>query len=258
MDEDESVPIILGRPFLVTAHVVIDVHGRKLSLRVGNEIVTFNIGKSTRAAYSCDDFLYCADHTANLVQEKWVDTLIHDGKWTDIEVEIGFEKNMLSVPALHKKLQRIKDVYAVPRRPIYAVSGCANSEDSIKEVVTETITKLSLQKYMEEVHAGYGSNTTTPRLDDNAKFKLRGEFLKILLDNAFNEINRDDVVDHIAKFLATLKLIKIPNVDPNQLRLHVFPLSLTRDVRKWWIDEDLTDRKGDFGGSIYILEFYAL
>ncbi|GKD40529.1 putative reverse transcriptase domain-containing protein, partial [Tanacetum coccineum] len=34
MDEHELVPIILGRPFLTTARAVIDVHERKLSLRV--------------------------------------------------------------------------------------------------------------------------------------------------------------------------------------------------------------------------------
>ncbi|GKF01914.1 DNA-directed DNA polymerase, partial [Tanacetum coccineum] len=52
MDEDELVLIILGRPFLATAHAVIDVHEGKLSLRVGNKIVTFNIGKSMRSKYS--------------------------------------------------------------------------------------------------------------------------------------------------------------------------------------------------------------
>ncbi|GJR05626.1 reverse transcriptase domain-containing protein [Tanacetum coccineum] len=37
MDEDASVPIILGRPFLATTRVVIDVYDGKLSLRVGEE-----------------------------------------------------------------------------------------------------------------------------------------------------------------------------------------------------------------------------
>nr|GEV98523.1 putative reverse transcriptase domain-containing protein [Tanacetum cinerariifolium] len=35
MDKDNMVPIILGRPFLATARVMIDVHEGKLSLRVG-------------------------------------------------------------------------------------------------------------------------------------------------------------------------------------------------------------------------------
>ncbi|GKC36851.1 hypothetical protein Tco_1049235 [Tanacetum coccineum] len=86
------VPIILGRPFLATARAVIDVHDGKLILRVENEIVTFKIGKSVRAAYTHDDYLYYVDHTTNLVQEQWIDTLIYDGKWNDIEKDIESEK----------------------------------------------------------------------------------------------------------------------------------------------------------------------
>ncbi|GKB21203.1 DNA-directed DNA polymerase [Tanacetum coccineum] len=87
MDEDELVPIILRRPFLATTRAVIDVHELKLSLRVGSETVTFNIGKSMKSKHSRDDYLYCADHIAKLVQEQWVDTIDHDGKWTEEEEE---------------------------------------------------------------------------------------------------------------------------------------------------------------------------
>ncbi|GKD55093.1 hypothetical protein Tco_1288480, partial [Tanacetum coccineum] len=63
-----------------TARTVIDIHEGKLSLRVGSEIITFNIGKSMRSKYSRDDYLYYADHTLKLIQEQWVDTVDHDGK----------------------------------------------------------------------------------------------------------------------------------------------------------------------------------
>ncbi|GJR89041.1 reverse transcriptase domain-containing protein [Tanacetum coccineum] len=66
MKEDELVPIILGWPFLATTRAVIDVHEGKLSLRVGSEIVTFNIGKSMKSKHSRDDYLYYADYTAKL------------------------------------------------------------------------------------------------------------------------------------------------------------------------------------------------
>ncbi|GKD77585.1 DNA-directed DNA polymerase [Tanacetum coccineum] len=79
MDEDKLVPIILGRPFLPTARAVIDVHEGKLSLMVKSETVTFNIGKSMKSKHSRNDYLYCADHTAKLVQEQWVNTVNHDG-----------------------------------------------------------------------------------------------------------------------------------------------------------------------------------
>ncbi|GJS26381.1 putative nucleotidyltransferase, ribonuclease H [Tanacetum coccineum] len=59
----------------------------KLSLRVGSETVTFNIGKSMKSKHSREDYLYCFDHTAKLVQEQWVDTINHDKTWTDGEEE---------------------------------------------------------------------------------------------------------------------------------------------------------------------------
>ncbi|GJS52811.1 reverse transcriptase domain-containing protein [Tanacetum coccineum] len=92
MDEDELVPIILGRPFLATARAVIDVHEGKLSLRVGSETVTFNIRKSMKSKHSRDDYLYYADHTAKMIQEQWVDTVSHDGKWAEEEEEEDYNK----------------------------------------------------------------------------------------------------------------------------------------------------------------------
>ncbi|GKD32113.1 DNA-directed DNA polymerase [Tanacetum coccineum] len=92
MDEDELVPIILRRPFLAMARTVIDVHKGKLSLRVRSETVTFNIIKSMKSKHSRDDYLYCADHTAKLVQEQWVDTVDHDREWTEEEEGDGPNK----------------------------------------------------------------------------------------------------------------------------------------------------------------------
>ncbi|GJS58781.1 hypothetical protein Tco_0653565 [Tanacetum coccineum] len=42
MPEDIKVPLILGRPFLSTAHAKIDVYKRKITLRVGEERIVFS------------------------------------------------------------------------------------------------------------------------------------------------------------------------------------------------------------------------
>ncbi|XP_021996111.1 uncharacterized protein LOC110893304 [Helianthus annuus] len=49
MEADERVPIILGRPFLRTAKAIIDVFDGKISLRAGDEIVTFEIDRAIGA-----------------------------------------------------------------------------------------------------------------------------------------------------------------------------------------------------------------
>ncbi|GKB49191.1 hypothetical protein Tco_0899944 [Tanacetum coccineum] len=48
MKEDHKIPIILGRPFLATAHAMIDVFIKKISFEVGNETITFDIEKSMK------------------------------------------------------------------------------------------------------------------------------------------------------------------------------------------------------------------
>ena len=44
MEEDNQVPLLLGRPFLATGAALIDVKRGELPLRVGNEAVHFNLG----------------------------------------------------------------------------------------------------------------------------------------------------------------------------------------------------------------------
>ncbi|GJY67545.1 putative nucleotidyltransferase, ribonuclease H [Tanacetum coccineum] len=92
IDKDELVSIILRWPFLATAQAIIDVHEGKLSLRVRNETVTFNIGKSMKSKYSHDDYLHYTDLTMKLVREQWVDTIDHDGKRVEAEEEGGLNK----------------------------------------------------------------------------------------------------------------------------------------------------------------------
>ncbi|GJS06552.1 DNA-directed DNA polymerase [Tanacetum coccineum] len=106
MDEDELVSIILGRPFLTMTRVVIDVHEGKLSLRVGSETVTFNIEKSIKSKHSRNDYLYCADHTAKLVQEQWIDKVNHDGEWT--KEEEGDDLNEMLAVSFYSRTEPVE------------------------------------------------------------------------------------------------------------------------------------------------------
>ncbi|GJZ70312.1 reverse transcriptase domain-containing protein [Tanacetum coccineum] len=47
-DVDPRVPIILGRPFLRTAHALVNVHGEELTLRVGDEKFVFNVERTSK------------------------------------------------------------------------------------------------------------------------------------------------------------------------------------------------------------------
>ncbi|XP_076959059.1 uncharacterized protein LOC143635027 [Bidens hawaiensis] len=67
MDKDTYVPIILGRPFLDTARELIDVCTDKLTLRVEDEEVTFDIGKSKKHPQYTDDYAYFLDMCESIV-----------------------------------------------------------------------------------------------------------------------------------------------------------------------------------------------
>ncbi|GKC66327.1 reverse transcriptase domain-containing protein [Tanacetum coccineum] len=45
---DPLVPLILGRPFLRTTHALVDVHDEKLTLRVGDEDLVFNVESASK------------------------------------------------------------------------------------------------------------------------------------------------------------------------------------------------------------------
>ncbi|GKA08870.1 hypothetical protein Tco_0688201, partial [Tanacetum coccineum] len=67
--------------------------------------------------------------------------------------------------------------------------------------------------------------------------EIGDEFVKILQDNSLNGIDGADFVNHIAKVLEILEWIKILNVDKDQHRLHIFPISLSRHAKEWWDDK---------------------
>ena len=45
MEEDDHVPLILGRPFLATARALVDMSDFTLMLRVGDEKIIFGVGE---------------------------------------------------------------------------------------------------------------------------------------------------------------------------------------------------------------------
>ncbi|GJX76360.1 putative nucleotidyltransferase, ribonuclease H [Tanacetum coccineum] len=84
MEEDFRVLIILGRPFLATAHAMIDVFNKKISFEVGNEKITFNIQESMKFSTLFNDtavlgqridknfrLIYYASKTMNDTQEHY-------------------------------------------------------------------------------------------------------------------------------------------------------------------------------------------
>ncbi|GKE57330.1 hypothetical protein Tco_1496515 [Tanacetum coccineum] len=76
-----------------------------------------------------------------------------------------------------------------------------------------------------------------PSSESNEKYGVGEELLKELRSNSYSRRVEEDVVGHIAKILEILDPIKVVDMDPFQLRMMTFPLSLSGKARKWWMNE---------------------
>ncbi|GKD79549.1 DNA-directed DNA polymerase [Tanacetum coccineum] len=70
MREDTSILIILRRPFLAIARAMIDVFNKKITLRVWNEEVIFNIDQSIKRPPVKDDECYGIDYLDTTIHSK--------------------------------------------------------------------------------------------------------------------------------------------------------------------------------------------
>ncbi|GJX65662.1 hypothetical protein Tco_0300005 [Tanacetum coccineum] len=93
--------------------------------------------------------------------------------------------------------------------------------------------KPIINKSMEKAHSESYISITSNAI----KINLSKEFLKELQKNTYHGWIDKDVIDHIAKVLEIFDLIRVLGTDSHQLRMKIYPLSLTDEARKWWIDE---------------------
>ncbi|XP_076955266.1 uncharacterized protein LOC143630043 [Bidens hawaiensis] len=118
MDEDKNIPLILGRPFLATARAIIDVCTGRLTLRVGDEEVTFDIGRSLRHPHDHDDVLYIdtivscvCEHIQDTCEEYSLDTQLYVRGVSDLVSGPLFEELVCGVDhELPECLESIEDV----------------------------------------------------------------------------------------------------------------------------------------------------
>ncbi|GJX93567.1 DNA-directed DNA polymerase [Tanacetum coccineum] len=90
--EDSRVPIILGRPFLVTARAMIDVFNKKITLRVGDDEVIFDVDQSIKRPTTEDDECYEIDDLDYTINEEAQELLIN--KEPDLFLSRGLEKSI--------------------------------------------------------------------------------------------------------------------------------------------------------------------
>nr|GFA20703.1 hypothetical protein [Tanacetum cinerariifolium]GFA25967.1 hypothetical protein [Tanacetum cinerariifolium] len=70
MWEDSKILIILGRPFLAIARAMLDVFNKKITLRMGNEEVIFDVDQSIKRPPIEDDECYGMDYLDATIHSK--------------------------------------------------------------------------------------------------------------------------------------------------------------------------------------------
>ncbi|KAM6569341.1 hypothetical protein CsatB_017326 [Cannabis sativa] len=85
MEEDNNVPIILGRPFLATGQALIDVQKGELKLRVQGEEVVFNVLKAMTFPKASDNCFFV----------DLIDTIVEKKKLMEDPLEMSLTKDEL-------------------------------------------------------------------------------------------------------------------------------------------------------------------
>nr|GEV71446.1 hypothetical protein [Tanacetum cinerariifolium] len=88
--------------------------------------------------------------------------------------------------------------------------------------MTGTIAKPVFEEYITVTRKNYISKNDGGKIVEKSFLELKGKFLEKLARDALSGTNREDVVEHIKKFLNLVKPINIQNVSSNRLRLSVF------------------------------------
>ncbi|GKA37496.1 reverse transcriptase domain-containing protein [Tanacetum coccineum] len=79
MEEDDKVPLILGRPFLHATDAIIRVKNKELNLGVSDDRITFLIDKAMQHSHSNDDTCFRI-YVIDEAMEEELDTLIDDSE----------------------------------------------------------------------------------------------------------------------------------------------------------------------------------
>ncbi|GKA64214.1 reverse transcriptase domain-containing protein [Tanacetum coccineum] len=151
MREDSKILIILGRPFLATARAMIDVFNKKITLRVGNEEVIFDVDQSTKRPPAKEDECYGINFLGTTIhlktQELLEDDQLDSFPVSNLEESIDVFKleSCDKTDETRTPIRRIRDVntpYSQETKNEHLYSASANEIDEKRPVLKDIPTHL--------------------------------------------------------------------------------------------------------------------
>ncbi|KAL7587001.1 hypothetical protein Lser_V15G38297 [Lactuca serriola] len=138
MEADPQVPIILGRPFLNTSSAIVDMRDSKLTLRVRDESVTFEVDQAMKHARSSDDTAFSIDMLEEFLED-WKEE--KPSKSTvSFEEEFDAEKDLMELERLLEEAE-YDDLIRSAEEPTRRVA-LTDSASSFEEPCT--VAKITL------------------------------------------------------------------------------------------------------------------
>ncbi|GJY62241.1 retrotransposon protein [Tanacetum coccineum] len=213
--EDDDIPLILGRPFLSTAHVKIDVFKRKVTLRVGEEKPVFKIeyGVSTSIGYGVSSSLSNTAYSSQQINTAYLLPLDTAYRSFGTETEIyDFRANFLYLSSeqillIVYPLFQTLSIDELRSPDFNLLSEQEYSEEEDTEAMAETI-----EKYMSKTRTDYGLGVSRPKIYNKDQFELKGQFFKELRENTFSGSDNEDANEHIQKVLEIVDLFHVLNI----------------------------------------------
>ncbi|GJZ78480.1 reverse transcriptase domain-containing protein [Tanacetum coccineum] len=186
MEEDNKVPLILGRPFLYTVDVVIRVKQEQLNLGVGTERIIFNINYAMKHSYPNDDTCFSIDVIDEILEEDFDALLdkggkiLHSIERTLLEEEIfsEFDKFMAMTADESSK----SDIEEPPFEKI-----TINTDYKIKTFLEEPPTDLEFKPLLDNLNIFYRhfikdfskiARPITKLLEKDSPFEFNDKFQK--------------------------------------------------------------------------------
>ncbi|GJT26217.1 reverse transcriptase domain-containing protein [Tanacetum coccineum] len=184
MEEDNKVPLILGRPFVHTADALIRVKQKQLNLEVGTERMIFRIDSAMKHSYSNNDTCFSIDVIDKIIEE-YSDALLGEGseilhsiKGTILEEKLFAEFDEFMAMTADENSESESDTKEPPFEKI-----TFNTDYKIKTSLEEPPTDLELIP-----------------LPDNLEYAFMEEpsFLSVIISSKISEENKKKT--HLSTF----------------------------------------------------------
>ncbi|GKD94903.1 hypothetical protein Tco_1374740 [Tanacetum coccineum] len=96
-------------------------------------------------------------------------------------------------------------------------------EDQCEEEVAKAMGETTMEEYITKNQEDYESGIARPKIDEKARFELKGQFIKKLRDNTFSGSNDEDENEHIEKrYIKVLLFLGRPFFSTTNAKIDVF------------------------------------